>query len=193
MSRDYPRSIDCGGVAVELRRFLPADEAAVLAFAQALPQHDLLFINRDITHPRVIKAWLAEIAEGTISTIIAVTGDKVVGCCAVVSDALSWSPHVGEIRVLVATEMRDRGLGRTLAQEALVEGIGRGLTKLTVQMTIDQRGAPAVFEGLGFRGEALLKEQVKSRDGTLHDIAVLSHDVAQVSAQQAMMGLDSVA
>jgi ribosomal protein S18 acetylase RimI-like enzyme len=198
MSRDYPRSIDCGGVAVELRRFLSADEAAVLAFAKALPPHDLLFINRDITHPRVIKAWLAEIAEGTISTIIAVAKDKngagkVVGCCAVVADALSWSPHVGEIRVLVATEMRDRGLGRTLAQEALVEGIGRGLTKLTVQMTIDQRGAIAVFEGLGFRGEALLKEQVRSRDGTLHDIAVLSHDVAQVSAQQAMMGLDTVA
>ncbi|MGL4542938.1 MAG: GNAT family N-acetyltransferase [Polymorphobacter sp.] len=193
MSRHYPRTIDCDGVAVELRRFLPADEAAVLAFAKALPPHDLLFINRDITHPRVIKAWLAEIAEGTISTIIAVAGDKIVGCCAVVADALSWSPHVGEIRVLVASEMRDHGLGRTLAQEALVEGISRELSKLTVCMTIDQRGAIAVFESLGFRGEALLKDQVRSRDGDLHDIAVLSHDVAQVAAQQTLFGIDTVA
>ena len=193
MSHDYPRTTDCGGVAVELRRLHPADAAAVLDFAQALPPHDLLFINRDITHPRVIKAWLAETAEGGISTIVAVIDGRIVGCCAVVSDALSWSPHVGEIRVLVASEMRERGLGRTLAQEALVEGISRGLTKLTVQMTIDQRGAIAVFEGLGFSGEALLKEQVMSRDGIKHDIAVLSHDVAQVNAQQALYGMDSVA
>jgi ribosomal protein S18 acetylase RimI-like enzyme len=193
MTHTYPRTIDCGGVAVELRRFMPDDDTAVLAFARALPPHDLLFINRDITHPRVIKAWLAEIAEGTISTVLAVTGGAVVGCCAVVADALSWSPHVGEVRVLVATDMRDRGLGRTLAQEALVEGIGRELTKLTVRMTIDQRGAIAVFEGLGFRGEALLKDQVRSSDGMMHDIAVLSHDVAQVSAQQSLFGLDSLA
>jgi len=193
MSHDYPRIIDCGGTAVELRRLHPADAATIQTFAQALPPHDLLFINRDITHPRVVKAWLAETAEGSISTIVAVIDDRIVGCCAVVADALSWSPHVGEIRLLVATEMRERGLGRALAQEALVEGIGRGLTKLTVQMTIDQRGAIAVFEGLGFSGEALLKDQVMSRDGKLHDIVVLSHDVEQVSAQATLFGMDSVA
>ena len=58
----------------------------------------------------------------------------------------------------VAADMRALGLGRLLAQEALTEGIARGLTKLTVRMTIDQRGAIAVFEELGFRGEALLKD-----------------------------------
>jgi ribosomal protein S18 acetylase RimI-like enzyme len=193
----YPRTIDCGGVATELRRFMPGDEAAVLEFAWALPAHDLLFINRDITQPRVVKAWLAEIADGTISTILAVeagnTGGKVVGCCAVVGDPLSWSRHVGEIRVLVASSMRDRGLGRMLAQESLREGIARGLTKLTVQMTTDQRGAIAVFESLGFRGEALLRDQVAGRDGVTHDIAILSHNVAQVAAQQAMIGVDTVA
>lgn len=195
MSHTYPRTVDCGGVAIELRRFTPADEAAVLYFANQLPRHDLLFINRDITHPRVIRAWLAEIAEGTITTVLAVTrdkgGERVVGCCAVVADALSWSPHVGEIRVLVAADMRALGLGRLLAQEALAEGIARGLTKLTVRMTIDQRGAIAVFEDLGFRGEALLKNHV-ALGGIQHDIAVLSHDVAQVAAQQTMLGVDTV-
>lgn len=192
MTRTYPRTVDCGGTSIELRRFGTGDAVRVLDFAQALPPHDLLFINRDITQPRVVKAWLAEIAEGSISTILAVAGDEVVGCCAVVSDGLSWSRHVGEVRVLVAASMRERGLGRLLAQEALVEGVARGLAKLTVQMTIDQRGAIAVFEGLGFRGEALLKDHVAGRDGVRHDIAILSHDVAQVQARQSVTGMDTL-
>jgi L-amino acid N-acyltransferase YncA len=196
VTQTYPRIIDCGGTAIELRRFLPGDEAAVLEFAWALPAHDLLFINRDITQPRVVKAWLAEIAEGTISTILAVeagnSGGKVVGACAVVADPLSWSRHVGELRLLVARSMRERGLGRALAQEALVEGIDRGHSKLTVRMTIDQRGAISMFESLGFRGEALLRDQVAGRDGVTHDIAILSHSVAQVAAHQAMIGTDAL-
>ena len=190
MSRDYPRRIECGGVSVELRRFGSGDAAAVLDFAQALPPYDLLFINRDITQSRVVKAWLAEIAEGDISTVLAVADGVVVGCCAVVSDKLSWSRHVGEVRVLVATSMRERGLGRLLAQEALIEGIARGLAKLTVRLTTDQRGAIAVFEGLGFRGEALLRDQVAGRDGVRHDIAILAQEVAEVQGRQALTGMD---
>ena len=37
-----------------------------------------------------------------------------------------------------------------------------GLEKMTAQMTVDQRGAIAVFEGMGFRAEALLANQVRT-------------------------------
>jgi hypothetical protein len=44
-------------------------------------------------------------------------------------------------------------------------------------------------EGLGFRGEALLRNHVKATDGSKHDIALLSHDVARVQSQMEAYGL----
>src|SRR6202041_3578620 len=95
----------------------PADEAAVLDFAQKLPVHDLLFLPRDISEPKVLAAWIKEIERGAMTSLIAVRDGHVIGCGALVCDPLSWSPHVGEIRMVVARERRGLGVGRALSQE----------------------------------------------------------------------------
>jgi hypothetical protein len=46
-----------------------------------------------------------------------------------------------------------------------------------------------VFEGLGFRGEALMRDHVRDRDGTKYDIVILSHDVAEFGSQMEAYGL----
>ena len=68
------------------------------------------------------------------------------------------------------------------------EGV-HGSAKMVAQMTVDQRGAIGVFEGLGFRAEALLHDHVKDRDGRTHDIVILSHDVAKFQSQMAAYGV----
>jgi len=178
-----------GGGDLLLRPFARGDEAAVLAFARTLPEHDLLFLTRDITQPKVVAAWLREIEDGTIMSLLALKDSKVVGTTAVVRDELSWSPHVGDIRVLVAPDLRGHGLGHILAQESMRVAIGMGVEKLTVRMTVDQVAAIALFESLGFRGEALLRDHVKDRSGRRYDIAVLSHDVAEVNARLGAYGV----
>ena len=50
-------------------------------------------------------------------------------------------------------------------------------------MTVDQPAAIALFEGLGFKAEALLRDHVRDVDGKTHDIVVLGHNIAQVQAQ----------
>ena len=62
-SHTHPRTIDCNGTAVVVDLLRPDDEAALLAFAQSLPEQDLLFTYRDITQPRVVKAWIREATE----------------------------------------------------------------------------------------------------------------------------------
>ena len=186
---EAPRTLPLDGGEVLLRPFAPGDEAAVLGFAQSLPAHDLLFLTRDITQPKVVAAWLRDVEDGAIVSLLALRGAKVVGTTAVVRDALSWSPHVGDIRVLVSPEARGQGLGQILAQESVATATAMGLEKLTVRMTVDQTAAIAVFESLGFRGEALLRDHVKDRSGRRHDIAILSHDVAEVSARRNAFGV----
>jgi RimJ/RimL family protein N-acetyltransferase len=189
-TRSYPRRVTTDAGEIEFRLMSPADEAAVLDFAQKLPVHDLLFLPRDISEPKVLAAWIKEIGRGAITSLLAVKGGRVVGCGTLVRDPLSWSPHVGEIRNVVSSDVRGQGVGRALSQETFALALGApGLEKLVVQMTVDQTGAIAIFEGLGFKAEALLRDHVKDKAGKKHDIVLLGHNVTQVRAQMEAYGL----
>jgi ribosomal protein S18 acetylase RimI-like enzyme len=188
-TRSYPRNVNSDAGNIEFRLMTQADEAAVLDFARGLPVHDLLFLPRNISEPKVLAAWVKEIERGAIVSVLAVKGGKVVGCGTIVRDAHSWSPHVGEIRNVVSPEVRGLGVGRALTQEVFALALEMGLEKLVVQMTVDQVSGIALFEGMGFRGEALLREHVRDRDGNKHDIVVLGHNVAQVRAQLEAYGV----
>jgi RimJ/RimL family protein N-acetyltransferase len=185
----YPRTVACDGADIELRRMGAGDEAAVLAFANRLPAHDLLFMRRDVRQPKVLAAWIRAITEGRVASLLALRGGVVAGTTAIVHDKLSWSPHVGELRIAVSPEDRGKGLGRVLIQECFAMALELGLEKLTALMTIDQKGAVAVFESLGFRPEAMLRSYVKDSAGEAHDIVILSHDVARFQAQMQAYGV----
>ena len=188
-ARSYPRHVATEAGEIEFRLMSRADEAAVLDFARALPTHDLLFLPRNISEPKVLSAWINEIERGAITSLIAIRGRQVVGCGTLVRDPHSWSPHVGEIRMVVSEDVRGQGVGRALSQETFALALGAGLEKLTVQMTVDQRAAIVLFESLGFRAEGLLRGQVRDVDGKSHDIVVFGHDVAQVRAQLEAYGV----
>jgi RimJ/RimL family protein N-acetyltransferase len=188
-TRTYPRHVRTDAGEIEIRLMSRSDEAAVLAFAQGLPTHDLLFLPRNISQPKVLSAWISEIERGAILSILAVKEERVVGCGTLVRDPHSWSPHVGEIRMVVSSEVRGQGVGRALSQETFALALGAGLQKLTVQMTVDQRAAIALFESLGFRAEALLRDHVRDIDGKTHDIVVLGHNIAQVQPQLEAYGV----
>ncbi len=186
---DYPITVDCGGTPILLTQFEAVHLGAVKAFAQSLPSHDLLFLARDIQHPKVISAWLDSIADGEISSLVALDGDKVVGTTAIVRDLMGWSAHVAEIRILISEEMRGKGLGRILLQQSFSAAVEGGAEKLMARMTPDQRGAISLFEEMGFRGEAMLRDHVRDREGKVHDLAILSLDVARMEAQHGAFGL----
>jgi L-amino acid N-acyltransferase YncA len=174
-----------------IRRFRGPDRDAMLAFAQSLPEHDLLFLGRDLKHPRVIEAWLSAIDDGWIDSMIAEEDGAVVGTVALVHDPLGWSSHVGEVRLLVSSARRGAGLGRDLLEAIFRLAVERKLAKLTAAMTPDQGGSVALFESLGFRGEALLKDQVRDCAGNPHDLAILSLDLARNAAQHRAYGYDT--
>lgn len=186
----YPRTLELNGSTFKLRLMRPEDEARVLEFAERLPRHDLLFLQRDISKPRVMAAWVREIEAGHTPSLLALRGDEVVGCSAIVIDPHSFSPHVGDVRAMLALDARTHGLGRVLVQESFLLALSMGLEKLTARMTVDQEAAMQVFQDLGFRAEALLKNHVRGEDGVSHDLVVLSHDVAAVQGKMDLYGLN---
>ena len=187
---NFPRDLEVDGQKGALRLMGAGDGARLLDFAATVPPHDLLFLRRDITKPKVVEAWTRAIEDGTLYSVVATKGDQIVGCGTLVNDPFSWSPHVREVRVLVSPLVRQNGLGQTILQQCFRAAIEAGVKKLTAQMTVDQKGAIAIFEELGFRGEALLKDQVMDRGGETHDIVILSCAIDQASNQLSAYGFE---
>ncbi|MXZ87606.1 MAG: GNAT family N-acetyltransferase [Dehalococcoidia bacterium] len=190
----YPASGTVGGKRVTLRLMDGGDGDAVLAFARALPEHDLLFLRRDITQPEQVETWVQRIETGVATSLLVLdSDDSIAGYATVDRNDLPWSQHVAELRVLVGPALRGRGIGRLLTEEAFRIALGMGVDKIIGQMTVDQHEAIAVFRSLGFQPEALLRDHVKDRAGEKHDLVILSHDVAAAQRTMAAVGvLDAV-
>jgi L-amino acid N-acyltransferase YncA len=190
----YPASGAIDGRRFTLRLMDSGDAEPIIAFARRLPAHDLLFLRRDITQREQVEIWLERIqARVTISLLLTNEDDEVYGYATVDRNDLPWSPHVAELRVLVAPELREQGVGRLLTEEAFRIALEMGVEKIIAQITLDQQQAIAVFRSLGFQPEALLKDHVQDRQGEKHDLVILSHDVARALRHKAAAGvLDAV-
>ena len=84
---------------------------------------------------------------------------------------------------------RGKGLGRVLSTGAGELAVQSGVEKLVAHMTPDQIGAVTVFETMGFRAEALLRDHVRDAEGSKHDLVILSLDVDRFRARAAAYGL----
>ena len=153
----------------ELRRFDERDADALRSFFARVPEGDRTFFREDV----LADGWRPDPAE---HRWLVVDDDAVVGSLAI-RPGVAWSSHVGELRIVVDQTRRRQGIGRALARTALVEGVGLGLTKLIVEVPAAQESTVAMFAGLGFEPEALLKDHVRDAAGGLHDLIVMSHFV----------------
>ena len=183
IERDYPRDLpgpDGSSVRVDLLR--DSDRDALVAIGREIPEHDRLFLHRDISQAAAVEAWLDELERGRLASIVVRGSRAISGFATVEPEADPWSQHVAELRVMVAPGSRRRGLGRLLTQEGFSLALSAGIEKITARMTTDQKAAIETFLGLGFRSEALFREHVRDRDGRKHDLLVLSHDVRRFHA-----------
>jgi len=176
--RDYPRTVALDDkTEVTLRLMTPADAGRIVAFARGLPEHDLLFLRADITDPRIVAQWVENIAAQRTVTVVAEAGGELAGYVSLHHNQVTWQRHLGEIRIQVGLPYRSHGLGRLLAGEIFTVARELGLRKIVAQMTVEQKGAIATFERLGFHPEALLQDFVIDRAGRTHDRVVMSYDV----------------
>lgn len=166
------------------------DGAAVRAFAEGLPDHDLLFLRRDIRDAGVVDRWIGEIGSGQMTTLLALADGELIGYASIDRSQLQWSSHVAEIRVAISEAARSKGLGRLLVEQAFQAAIAAGIEKLVARMTPDQKGAVAAFEGLGFRPEGLMRNHVRDLSGEKHDLLVMGLDIVALHGTLEGYGLD---
>lgn len=187
----FPKDVNLKNCTASLSLMSDKDAAEIQAFASQLPAHDLMFLRRDIVRPEIVESWVEKIKTGkNISVLARIDGD-IIGYGTISFNEIDWSSHVAEIRIMVSPDYRDAGLGRTLVRELFRLAVDRGVEKIYARMTVDQTGARKLFQELGFRPEAMLANEVKDREGVLHDVLSMAVDVDTFLARRDIYGLNN--
>lgn len=171
---DLPLQLHLKGRSVVLRRLAADDRDAIVAFARALPEDDLLFLDRDMTQPPEVDAWIRQSLEERCVAVVAEEEAAIVGYATFDRGVVRWRRHVAELRVAVTQNARGLGIGRLLLELAFELVLDIGVTKVIARMTPDQAGALRLFKRLGFEEEAVLRDHALGEDGRTHDLLVLS-------------------
>lgn len=180
----YPKTATLrDGTTVAIRPLLADDDREeICKFFERVPEEDRAFLKEDVINRKEIEGWLDRIAPETETVMVAEAADRIVGTAVLWHEAHGWARHVGEIRVVADPSTRRQGLGHVLAETIFALAVRMGLEKMVAQMMADQIGAIRVFELLGFRPEATLRNHVKDRYGRKHDLLIMANDLEATTA-----------
>ena len=174
-----------------VRSLTPEDGIAFARFASVVPDGERRFVKESLDISE--DGFAAMVSAPGIRRLVAVepNGD-IVGLAGTFPGG-GWSSHVAELRVLVASTHRRHGIGRALAQAALIEALKQGCSHAFVEVVAEQEGLVAMFQDLGFEPEALLSDFVRDGAGEFHDLMLLTHRADEQLSRQQVLGLNEVA
>jgi L-amino acid N-acyltransferase YncA len=165
------------GQAATIRPLAEEDRPALLAFGQALPQDDLLYLEDDFqSHEIIARLVNAHLAENW-RQLVAEADGEIVGYSSV-RRLPGWSSHVADIVLLVSPKCRRTGVGMALAQATFQAARDLGVSKVIVEMVEEQQAGQAIFEQLGFRVEGTLSKHTRDRQGQFHNLLIMSYHVS---------------
>jgi L-amino acid N-acyltransferase YncA len=165
---------------VTIRPLTHADFDKLRAFFEALPEEDRLFMRHDVTDPEVVAQWVGQIDFDRVIPLVAEESDKIVANSTLHLATHGWATHVGHIRLATARTHRHVGLGTLIAREMVLLAEKRNLEKLQSQVIEDNVGSVRLFENLGFKVVAVLKDLVKDQKGKKRNLAIMIADVADI-------------
>ena len=166
----------------------PQHAEALRRFFDDLPDEDVTYVKEEVRDPAVVSA-LAE-GDGRARRWVRLNDEGHVQGYAAVLPGVGLSQHVGELRLVVSRACRGQGIGRRLAQAALLAALKDGLSKVVVEVPAEEEATAQVFKRLGFEGEALLRDHIRDRKGQLRDVLVLAHFADDTSSSLSVIGAD---
>ena len=165
------------GTEVIIRPIRRDDLDRALAFFQALPEEDRMFLRYDVTKREDVARGIKRVAKGEVKRLVALHGDEIVADGALELEGHGWKEHVGELRLIVARHFQRRGLGTLMARELYTLAAKHRVEELMVRMMRPQIGARRIFRKLGFQEAGVLPDYVKDLHGIKQDMVVMRCDL----------------
>jgi GNAT superfamily N-acetyltransferase len=165
------------GSRVLLRSMVAEDRDKLMAFFRALPEEERIFLRHDVTDPDVISSWVEHIDYGRVFPLLALVGDRIVGDATLHRILRGWKRHIGTVRVAVAADYHNKGLGTLLVHEIVELATEFGLEKLWAELPLTAPAALTLFRKAGFSSKAVIEGLVKDLYGRNTDVVIMVCDV----------------
>jgi RimJ/RimL family protein N-acetyltransferase len=177
MAAYYKEGVLKDSTRVILRPLVKEDREKLMDFFRRLDEKELSFLRSDVRDPAVIDHWVNHIDPRRVFPLVAEFEGRIVGDATLHMRKVGWKRHLGNIRVVVAKDFQNRGLGTLLINE-LVELAGEfGLEKLVAEIHLQAVAALTMFKHAGFSTKAVFEDLVKDPQGRSSDLVVMVCDI----------------
>jgi RimJ/RimL family protein N-acetyltransferase len=159
------------GARVLLRPLIRDDRQRFLDMFAPVSAEDLKHMRTPVT-PQLANRWIDELDYQHILPIVAVFQDRLVG-----DATLHFHPgpsrHIGDVRLFIVAEFRQRKLGTHMLRALIDLGHKAGLHWLTAEVVADQTKVIKAFQNVGFQPKCTFEDAYMFPDGTTTDKVVL--------------------
>jgi RimJ/RimL family protein N-acetyltransferase len=165
------------GSRVFLRPMVAEDRDRLVSFFRSLPEKQRIFLRHDVTDSELIRSWTENIDYTRVFPLLALAGDRVVGDATLHRIPRGWKRHIGTVRVVVAQDYLDKGVGTLLVHEIVELATEFDLEKLWAELPLSDPAALALFRKAGFSSKAVIEGLVKDLRGRSTDVVIMVCDV----------------
>jgi RimJ/RimL family protein N-acetyltransferase len=178
---NYPKTATLkNDKSIVIRLLKEEDLEDLITFFCALPLEDRMYLRADVTKRKNILRRFGSLNYDLIYPIIALENDRIIAIATLYRAEFGWMRHLGEIRVVVASDYQRLGLCTLLTREIFFHGLTTDLYKIQAEMTEDQVAAINAFERLGFKKETVLRKHVTDIHGNRANLIIMSLDIQEM-------------
>lgn len=104
---------------------------------------------------------------------VVIANNKVVGWCDIIPKYVGASSHIGVLGVGLLPEFRGKKIGTELIKKALEKAKKKNLTRIELDVRVENENAIALYKKLGFETEGTLRKTIKIND-TYSDTLIMA-------------------
>ena len=172
------------GTEVLIRNLREDDVERSLAFFQALPPADRIYLRNDVTKREVIEMRLHSMSTDKVLRLVAISDTgQIVADGSLESDGYAWKDHVAELRLIVASAYQRKSLGMFLARELYLQAVSNRVEEIVAKVMLPQKAAMKIIERLGFKEKVVLPDYVKDIEGHKHDLIIMRCELKQLLSE----------
>ena len=172
---DYPKeAILKDGTGVSIRPLRKGDEGLITEMFNRFSEEDRWFIEGNVTDLKWVEDWVRRMDQDKLMSIVAVLGDKIIACGTLTRENDEAVKHIGKIRVSVVPRFREKHLATWMLLDLINLAMAAGMETLLMPL-VEDRDSSLIksITKLDFSKEAVLKDYIKDRAGTPHNLALM--------------------
>lgn len=157
------------GARILLRPLTKDDRQALLDFFAPVTIDERRFFRHNVSDVEVVESWITNLDYDKVFPLVAVTGNRIVG-----NTTLHFhdgpARHRAEVRIFLAKDFRQRGLGVRMLEGLIELARRRSLYLLDVFIVSDSTQLIRAFHNAGFEAKCIIEDYFMLPDGGLKDI-----------------------